>query len=1207
MLKLKSKNKWDFWVDRGGTFTDVVARDPFGSIHIDKLLSENPEKYKDAGIKAIKKFLKIEDCEKIPTSKINTIKMGTTVATNALLERKGEPVVLLITKGLRDQLRIAYQNRPNLFDRKINIPEALYEEIIEVEERVSVHGKVLTPLDSKRTLKDLMIAREKGFSSCAIVLMHSCKFNKHELEVRKLAIDAGFSQVSVSNETSQIMKLVMRGDTTVADAYLSPILNNYIKNLNSEFNHDLGHKLSFMQSNGGLTGSSYFFGKDAILSGPAGGVIGGIKVSEQEDQNKIIGFDMGGTSTDVWHYAGELERNSNNMIDGVRISVPMLSINTIAAGGGSILKESSGRLQVGPESAGANPGPACYGKDGPLTVTDSNLITGRINSSLFPNSFGINGNSKISFFKSEKLFKKLEDKIGKPIEEIAEGFLSVADNNMAEAIKKISVQKGHHLNEYCLTVFGGAGGQHACSIAEILEMKTCLIHPRASVLSAYGMGLAELRTNNSLLIEKAFNRDTLLEASFLADTLMTTTMEHLERQGVNEKDISFNTKLFIKIKDTDTCIDVQFDTSDNIIKQFNDSYFRLFGFKPTNKILIIESVFVEAIGNSESEKKDKTVIKEKTVSYENNVKENKVFINGKWIECKFFRVEYLNSKKNVYGPAVIYNEYSSILLKEGWKAESLESGTIKLTRLKSVQQEKKIESALIEVFNNLFMSIAEQMGFVLEKTAQSITIKERLDFSCAVFDSKGELIANAPHMPVHLGSMDSTVKSVLENNKKIIYGDIFAVNAPYNGGTHLPDITIVSPIWDKKKKKIIFFTAARGHHTDIGGLTPGSMPCNSTSIEEEGVYIDNWKIVQNFIFDDKAVRKKLIKGPYPARAPDTNIADLKAQIAACKKGSQEIEKMVEKYGLRTVMKYQRLIRNNAEIAVRKAISKIKNSEILYQMDDDLNGGKRQIKIKLSIDKKKNCAEIDFTGTTSELESNYNAPLPVTSAAVLYSFRILTGGNIPMNSGIMRPIKIKIPSRTMLSPKYPAAVIAGNVETSQAVTTALLMCFGIQAASQSTMNNITWGNEHFQYYETICGGTGAGIDFSGEFYNGTSAVHSHMTNSRLTDPEVLEFRFPVILEEFSIRKNSGGMGKFMGGDGVTRKIRILEDMIISVLSGHRTVPPPGILGGNPGKTGSTTLIKSEGIEYILKYADQIKANPNDMLVVKTPGGGGLGKI
>ena len=1204
MSYFDKKNKWDFWIDRGGTFTDVVARDPYGSIHIDKLLSDNLSKYKDAGIEAIKRFLKIDRCTKIPASRINSIKMGTTVATNALLERKGEPVVLLITKGLRDQLRIAYQNRPNLFDRKINIPETLYEKIIEVEERISVHGEIINPLNKSKTLNDLSAAKKRGFNSCAIVLMHSCKFNAHETQVRDLAFKTGFSQVSVSHETSQIMKLVMRGDTTVADAYLTPILNSYIKDLNLEFKGNLDNKLSFMQSNGGLTGSRYFFGKDSILSGPAGGVIGGIKVSEKENQNKIIGFDMGGTSTDVWHYAGELERNNNNMIDGVRISVPMLSINTIAAGGGSVLKEDAGRLQVGPESAGANPGPACYGRNGPLTITDSNLITGRINPSLFPKSFGQKSKSRISLKKSKLLFNELTSKIGKPIEEIAEGFLSVADNNMAEAIKKISVQKGHHLNEYCLTVFGGAGGQHACSIAEILEMKTCLIHPRASVLSAYGMGLAELRTNKSLIFEKSLNRDTLLEVSFLADNLITSTMESLESQGVKELDISFNIKLFVKLQGTDACIDVKFDSNENIINQFNNSYFRLFGFKPSNSSLIIESVFVEAIGSSENE--NDSFSENKAITRPNHIEINKVFINGRWTNCKFFKTEYLDSYPEVYGPAVIYNEYTSILLKEGWKAEALESGTIKLEKLKSIQQKRKIESALIEVFNNLFMSIAEQMGFVLEKTAQSITIKERLDFSCAIFDDEGELIANAPHMPVHLGSMDSTVKSVLENNDRINYGDIFAVNAPYNGGTHLPDITIVKPIWNDEKKKIIFFTAARGHHTDIGGLTPGSMPCNSRSIEEEGVYIDNWKIVENFIFDDYSVKKKLLEGRFPARAPDTNIADLKAQIAACKKGAEEIEKMVGKYSLKTVMKYQKLVRKNAELAVREAISKIKNSKILYKMDDDLNGEKRQIKIELKINKKNKSAEIDFTGTTGELSSNYNAPLPVTSAAILYSFRILTGGNIPMNSGIMKPIKITVPPRTMLSPKYPAAVIAGNVETSQAVTSALLMCFGIQAASQSTMNNITWGNRRFQYYETICGGTGAGVDFSGKFYDGTSAVHSHMTNSRLTDPEILEFRFPVILEEFCIRKNSGGKGKFVGGNGVIRKIRILEEMTISVLSGHRTVPPPGILGGDPGKTGSTTILKGNGVKHILKYADQIEAKPNDILIVKTPGGGGIGK-
>ena len=1206
MLNLTQIKLWDFWIDRGGTFTDIVARDPNGKLFTDKLLSENEQLYKDAGLAGIKRFLKVPHDEKIPMDNINSIKMGTTVATNALLERKGFPVVLLTTKGLRDQLRIAYQNRPNLFDRQIILNDPLYDHIVEVEERVTSSGKILQPINKEKLYEDLRKIKNVEEKSCAIVFMHSCKFNKHEKEAEEVAKAIGFSHISLSYRTSQIMKYVMRGDTTVADAYLSPVLNKYIENLYSEFNGDISGKISFMQSNGGLTGASLFSGKDSILSGPAGGVIGGIKTSALDKEHKIIGFDMGGTSTDVWHYSGELERTVNNKIDGIRISIPMLSINTIAAGGGSILSEKSGRLIVGPESAGATPGPACYARGGPLTITDSNLVTGRIHADFFPNTFGYNSNESLSLSASKILFEQLSDKMNVPVEEIAEGYISIADNSMAEAIKKISVQRGYDLREYCLTIFGGAAGQHACSIAEILDIKTCLIHPHASVLSAYGMGLAEVRTNKSKVIEKYLTRETLLETALIADSLITSTMENLEKQNVLEKNITYIIKLFIKLQGTDTSLEFDFDTTTNLQIKFKETYLRLFGFKPTSKKLIIESVFVEAIGGTDVDIKSKKSVEELTTKKLSTVTK-KVYIDGEWSDCQFFPIENLRKNSKIVGPAVLVGSQTSILLKKGWDSTLQESGAIKLKRVKTLQPKSHTESAQIEVFNNLFMSIAEQMGFVLEKTAQSITIKERLDFSCAIFDKNGELVANAPHMPVHLGSMDSTVKSIIKNNSTLSHGDIFAINAPYNGGTHLPDITIVNPIWNAEKNEIIFYTAARGHHTDIGGLTPGSMPCNSTNINEEGIYIDNWKIVDKGIFKEKAIKEKLLAGSYPARSPSTNIADLKAQIAACKKGEIELLKIVNKYGLETVFRFQELVCQNAENAVRESIKTIKSTEITYQMDNDLSGAVREIKISLKPNTEDSSIEVDFSGTTMQLESNYNAPLPVTRAAVLYAFRILTGGNIPMNSGIMKPIKIKIPKSSMLSPEYPAAVIAGNVETSQAVTSALLMGFGIQAASQSTMNNITWGNEKFQYYETICGGTGAGINFSGNFYHGTSAVHSHMTNSRLTDPETLEFRYPVILEEFSVRKDSGGIGQYKGGDGVIRKISFLEPMIISVLSGHRSIGPPGLLGGGSGKVGSTSILRNDGRYEVLKYADQIKGKKGDTLIVKTPGGGALGTM
>jgi 5-oxoprolinase (ATP-hydrolysing) len=1200
---------WDFWIDRGGTFTDIVARDPDGVLHRDKLLSEKPEQYSDAALHGIRRFLGLGADTPIPAALVRSVKMGTTVATNALLERKGEPVVLVTTRGLGEQLRLAYQHRPRLFDRHIVLPEMLYARVIEAEERVRADGTVEVPLDEAHLAGALAEARGTGLAACAIVFVHGYRHRAHEARAAAIARDAGFAQVSVSHRVSPLMKMVSRGDTTVVDAYLTPILRRYIDRVAGAFEGDMSGRLMFMQSSGGLTDARLFDGKDAILSGPAGGVVGAVRTSQIAGQDRIIGFDMGGTSTDVCHFAGSYERVLNTEIAGVRITAPMMNIHTVAAGGGSLLTFDGARMRVGPESAGADPGPACYGRGGPLAVTDANLLTGRLRPEYFPAIFGPDGDRPLDADATRAAFADLADRVGKPAEEVAEGFLRIAVENMANAIKTISVQRGYDVTEYCLTVFGGAGAQHACAIADTLGMTTCLIHPMASLLSAYGMGLADIRATRTEAVEADLDDDSRLRAAARLDGLGVEALGEVEAQGVAERHIRLTQTLHIKVKGTDTALPVRFGDTAQMRADFAAAHRARFGFDPGEAALVIEAVQVEAVGDAADLTEEARAETSRPETEYPTDRVAGVFVGGEWLDARFVRREALAPGDTLTGPAVLVEPHTAILIEPGWRARITAHDHVLLTRSTPREHRDAIgttaDPVMLEVFNNLYMSIAEQMGAVLENTAASVTIKERLDFSCAVFDAAGDLIANAPHMPVHLGSMGASVKAIIAQNPDMGPGDVYVLNAPYNGGTHLPDITVVTPVWDERGARVLFFTAARGHHTDVGGLTPGSMPPDSRSIHDEGAYIDNWKLVANGRFREAETRALLLSAKYPVRAPDINIADLKAQVAACEKGAQELRRMVGHFGLEVVEAYMRHVQDNAEESVRRAIAALRDGEYVYEMDPDLDGTPREIRVRIAVDAAARSAVIDFTGTTGELATNYNAPEPVTRAAVLYVFRCLVDDAIPMNEGVMKPLEVILPPGTMLSPRYPAAVIAGNVETSQAVTSALFLALGVQAAAQSTMNNTTWGDARYQYYETVCGGTGAGVLSDGRGHPGTSGVHSHMTNSRLTDPEVLEWRYPVVLEEFRIRRGSGGAGRFPGGDGVTRRIRFLEPMTLSILAGHRSVPPPGLDGGGPGQCGSSRVVRADGRVETLAAADRTTMEAGDVWWLETPGGGGYG--
>jgi 5-oxoprolinase (ATP-hydrolysing) len=1205
--------RWRFWIDRGGTFTDIVARRPDGDLVTHKLLSENPTNYTDAAIAGVRTLMGLKPNEPIPADNIEVVKMGTTVATNALLERKGEPTALFITRGFRDALRIGYQARLRLFDRRIVLPELLYTRVEEVDERVMVSGDVLTPLNSENARAQLEAVFALGFRSIAIVFMHGYRYSQHEQIMTRLAREIGFSQVSASHEVNPMMKLVGRGDTAVVDAYLSPVLRRYVDSITSDIS---GVRLMFMQSNGGLVSSEHFQGKDSILSGPAGGIVGMARIAQAAGFDRLIGFDMGGTSTDVSHYNGEFERTFETQVAGVRVRAPMMSIHTVAAGGGSILHFDGARMRVGPDSAGANPGPAAYRNNGPLTITDCNVMVGKIQPTFFPKIFGSDGEQALDVDVVRKKFavlaKQIEEGIGavRTSEEVAEGFIHIAVANMANAIKKISVERGYDVTKYTLVCFGGAAGQHACLVADALGVTSILVHPLAGVLSAYGMGLADVTAMREKSIEAPLEEASLLQCRIELDELGAAAWGQVANHGVGDEHIRVMKRAHIRYEGTDSALMVEYGDVAGMRVAFETAYQQRYSFLMSAKRLIIEAVSVEATGDcGERLCKSEAIITEKAKP--KAAATESMYSGGEHHDTPVYQRDTFSAAVRILGPAIICDANATTVIEPEWQAEILVQGEILLSRaaprIKRYAIGTHVDPVMLEIFNNRFMSIAEQMGATLVNTACSVNIKERLDFSCALFDADGNLIANAPHMPVHLGSMGESIKTVIRKNAgRMHVGDAYALNDPYNGGTHLPDITVVTPIFDNVGKEILFFVASRGHHADVGGITPGSMPPNSKTVEDEGVLLDNFKLVGNGQMRESELRDALTQAKYPARNPDQNVADMRAQIAANEKGAQELRRMVDEFGLNVVAVYMTHVQDNAEEAVRRVIDVLKDGEFSYEMD---NGAMIQVAVR--VDQNTRSATIDFTGTSSELPNNFNAPLAVCMAAVLYVFRTLVNDEIPMNAGCLKPLKVIVPEGSMLNPRYPAATVAGNVETSQCITDALYGALGVMAASQGTMNNFTFGNDRHQYYETISGGSGAGVlgfDAHGELqgFDGVDVVQTHMTNSRLTDPEVLEWRFPVLLESFEIRHGSGGRGRWCGGNGAIRRVRFLEPMTASILSDRRRISPFGMAGGEAGALGRNYVIRSNDACSELGATDSIEMQSGDVFVIETPGGGGFEK-
>lgn len=1204
--------RWQFWVDRGGTFTDIVARRPDGTLATHKLLSDNPSQYPDAALAGIRKLLGLGANDAIPGHLIEAVKMGTTVATNALLERKGDRTVLFTTRGFRDALRIGYQERPRLFDRHIALAELLYSRIEEVEERVTAQGDVLQALRPDEVRRQLEDAYEAGFRSIAIVLMHAYRYPEHEQQVAALARVVGFTQVSVSHEVSPMMKLVGRGDTTVVDAYLSPILRRYVDRVASELD---GVRLMFMQSNGGLTAAERFQGKDSILSGPAGGIVGMARTAEAVGSNALIGFDMGGTSTDVSHYSGEFERAFETEVAGVRLRAPMMNIHTVAAGGGSIVHFDGARMRVGPDSAGANPGPAAYRNGGPLTVTDCNVMLGRIQPDFFPKIFGPQGNEALDVetvrTKFTELAAQIEAATGRAStpEEVAEGFIDIAVANMANAIKKISVERGYDVTRYTLVSFGGAGGQHACLVADALGMTRALIHPLAGVLSAYGMGLADITAMRESSMETVLEEGQLQACEEALNELGRVAREEVAGQGVAAGRIALIQRAHLRYEGTDAALVVAYGSASEMRERFEQTYAQRYSFLMPDKRLVIEALSVEAIGQSgvaPQQAGGQTATGAEPLAQASAA----LYFDQARHDAPVYYRDSLSAGMRLQGPAVVCDANGTTIVEAEWQLEILGGGEILLTRAVPKADRRAIgteaDPVMLEIFNNLFMSIAEQMGATLANTAFSVNIKERLDFSCALFDADGNLIANAPHMPVHLGSMGESIKTVIRKNAgRMRAGDTYVLNDPYNGGTHLPDITVVTPVFDEAGATILFFVASRGHHADVGGITPGSMPPNSRTVQEEGVLIDNFKLVEAGRMREPELRRLLTECRYPARNPEQNIADLRAQIAANEKGVQELHRMVRQFGLDVVHAYMDHVQDNAEEAVRRVIGVLQDGKFDYELD---NGARIQVAVR--VDAGTRSAEIDFTGTSAQLADNFNAPSAVCMAAVLYVFRTLVNDEIPMNAGCLKPLNVIIPEGSMLNPLPPAATVAGNVETSQCVTDALYGALGFMSGAQGTMNNFTFGNERYQYYETIAGGSGAGVlsDPEGNpvYFDGADVVQTHMTNSRLTDPEVLEWRYPVLLESYVIRQGSGGRGRAHGGNGGIRRLRFLEPMTASILANRRRIAPFGLRGGEPGEPGKTYVIRQDGSKLDLGATGSADMQPGDVFVVETPGGGGYGK-
>ncbi len=1243
-MTLLKHNRWQFWIDRGGTFTDIVARRPDGTLLTHKLLSENPKQYQDAVLQGIRNILGLKAQEIVPAALVESIKLGTTVGTNALLEHKGEPTALAITQGFGDALEIGYQNRPEIFARQIRKPEPLYQAVIEVPERIDATGNTVTPLDMEQAQKRLQAVFDEGIRALAIVLIHGYRYPRHEQALAALAESIGFTQISVSHQISPLIKLVARGDTTVVDAYLSPCLRRYSQQLMAGTDGNI--PIWFMQSHGGLTRAECFHGKDSILSGPAGGMVAAVAVCRQAGLDHIVTFDMGGTSTDVAHYAGELERSLETEIAGVRLQTPMLKIHTVAAGGGSLLKFKGGRYLVGPDSAGADPGPLSYRKGGPLAVTDANVMLGKIQPAFFPKVFGQSADQSLDLEGVQRAFSRLAEEIHtttgdqRTPEAVAEGFLAVAVENMADAIKKISIQQGHDLTHYTLCCYGAAAGQHACLVAERLGIRRIFLHPFAGVLSAYGMGLADFRQVLERSLQLLFSDTSESQLKSIFATLETQGRNHLIDQGIASEKITCQRRLHLRYQGTDTTLEVPFASKPQMRRAFEAKHKQQFGFINPDKPLIIDTLSLEAIGKSEEAAEAPSPEAQTPPTPAQTVK---FYSRGRWQSALLFLRENLTSGHRINGPALIIEPTSTTVIEPGWQGVINPLNQLILEQLPSDppmakrfgerpfrnvggldgrhQASKDGYTAFpkrpltepvvsesdatitrpgpdpvrLEIFNKQFMAVAEQMGYTLQNTAFSVNIKERLDYSCALFDSHGNLVANAPHIPVHLGSMGESVKALLE---KVQFkpGEVWLTNSPYHGGTHLPDITVVTPVFNKDGNQILFLLASRGHHADIGGKTPGSMPPDSRHIDEEGVWSAGLKIVSRGQFLETEIHQWLTNHRWPARNPEQNLADLRAQIAANEKGLRELQTMISHWGLETVQAYMKYIQDNAKQAVQGAISKLRSGHFRYRLDNDA-----EIAVTIKVDATHGKARIDFSGTSAQQPDNFNAPAAVCKAAVLYVFRTLVEDDIPLNAGCLEPLEILLPEASLLNPAYPAAVVAGNVETSQTIVDAIYGALGVLAASQGTMNNLTFGDKDHQYYETICGGAGAGPGF-----DGADAVHTHMTNSRITDLEVLEMRFPVRVEAFCIRRGSGGAGKYHGGDGVIRKIRFLQPMTAAILSNRRRYPPFGLAGGQPGALGKNTLIRANGESVELGSCAQIQVHAGDLFVIETPGGGGYGK-
>jgi len=1194
---MKEGGKWYFWIDRGGTFTDIVARTPDGCLKSRKLLSEAPGQYEDAAVEGIRLFLGVSSNRPLPAERIAEVRMGTTVATNALLERSTEPVLLCITQGFADALLIGYQQRPDIFARSIQRPRQACQRVLEVDERIAADGHILRTPDWDTVHKDLEMAHKEGFRAIAIVLMHACRSAAHERKIAVLARQIGFSQVSASHEVSPLMRLVSRGDTTVADACLSPVLHRYIAQLETA----LGKApLLLMQSSGQLAEARRFRGRDAILSGPAGGVIGAARTAAAAGFDKIIGLDMGGTSTDVWLFDGNFERTQETEVAGMRLHAPMLRVHTIAAGGGSILRFENGRLTVGPESSGASPGPACYGQGGPLSLTDCNLVLGRIRREYFPAVFGPGGNAPLNVEAAQRGLAAIAEEPGSAdsfssLEEMAEGFLQVAVDSMAGAIRKISLERGRDPADYVLSGLGAAAGQHVCQVAQALGMKKVLLHPLAGVLSAYGMGLAAIGAIHQRHLARPLHAGTMEKIAELLDELAASAWAEVSPQGADtEMAQKEQRRLHLRYAGTDGSLAVSAGPLETVRKNFEAMHLERFGFTRQGREILVEACEAEVSMHSPA-----TEQAARTVASTPPPKAGRgqSFFQGRWYETSFYQRDQLLPGHQIEGPAILFEDNATTVVTPGWHAEVMSAGQLLLAHNAKPRQRPAstiVDPVRLEIFNNRFVSIAEQMGSVLQSTAHSVNIKERLDFSCALFDRAGALVANAPHIPIHLGAMGEAVRAVTGAGHRFQPGDSFIHNAPYRGGTHLPDITMVTPIFVDTGSPPLFFVASRAHHADIGGITPGSMPAASKHISEEGILFDAVPLVRNERLLEEDIRARLLAGPWPARNPEQNLADLAAQLAAAAQGKAELKRMIREQGLAAVCAYMEHVQHNATAAVQAIIGNLQDGRAELEMD---NGAVIRVAVTVHRAAQRMC--IDFSGTSAQRSDNFNAPAAVVRSAVLYVLRTLVKRPIPLNEGCLAPVEIVIPEGSFLSPRPPAAVAAGNVETSQCVVDALHAALGVQAAGAGTMNNLSFGTDDFSYYETICSGTGAGIGF-----DGADAVHCHMTNTRLTDPEILESNFPVRLESFAVRRGSGGSGQWRGGDGTVRRLCFLAPMTAAILSNRRRTRALGLHGGGAGAPGNNWVERADGTREDLQATAEIQAKAGDTLVIETPGGGGV---